>query len=99
MLTLHNGQRTTDDGQKAIPKAHHKHRRRYSEESREKRCSPTPGKLTKLGVQKLLQKVKVGANQPTNRPTNQQTNQQTGQKQYVPHYYSGGHKNTTYIVT
>ncbi|KAH3769007.1 hypothetical protein DPMN_170253 [Dreissena polymorpha] len=24
--------------------------------------------------------------------TNQQTNQQTGQKQYVPHYYSGGHK-------
>ncbi|KAH3866078.1 hypothetical protein DPMN_029130 [Dreissena polymorpha] len=24
---------------------------------------------------------------------NQQTNQQTGQKQYVPHYYSGGHKN------
>ncbi|KAH3881948.1 hypothetical protein DPMN_005876 [Dreissena polymorpha] len=32
----------------------------------------------------------------TDRPTDQQTNgptdQQTGQKQYVPHYYSGGHK-------
>ncbi|KAH3778012.1 hypothetical protein DPMN_179465 [Dreissena polymorpha] len=27
------------------------------------------------------------------KPTNQQTNQQTGQKQYVPHYYSWGHKN------
>jgi hypothetical protein len=26
------------------------------------------------------------------KPTNQQTNQQTGQKQYVPHFYSGGHK-------
>ncbi|KAH3847793.1 hypothetical protein DPMN_090123 [Dreissena polymorpha] len=25
--------------------------------------------------------------------TDQQTDQQTGQKQYVPHYYSGGHKN------
>ncbi|KAH3783175.1 hypothetical protein DPMN_161104 [Dreissena polymorpha] len=25
--------------------------------------------------------------------TNQPTDQQTGQKQYVPHYYSGGHKN------
>ncbi|KAH3825933.1 hypothetical protein DPMN_127820 [Dreissena polymorpha] len=24
--------------------------------------------------------------------TNRQTNRQTGQKQYVPHYYSGGHK-------
>ncbi|KAH3797342.1 hypothetical protein DPMN_150921 [Dreissena polymorpha] len=23
---------------------------------------------------------------------NRQTDQQTGQKQYVPHYYSGGHK-------
>jgi len=31
-------------------------------------------------------------NQPTDQPTNQQTNQQTGQKQYVPHFYSGGHK-------
>ncbi|KAH3865858.1 hypothetical protein DPMN_028902 [Dreissena polymorpha] len=31
---------------------------------------------------------RFGANQPT-----KQTNQQTGQKQYVPHYYSGGHKN------
>ncbi|KAH3850200.1 hypothetical protein DPMN_092606 [Dreissena polymorpha] len=29
----------------------------------------------------------------TNRPTDQQTNRQTGQKQYVPHYYSGGHQN------
>ncbi|KAH3748201.1 hypothetical protein DPMN_182639 [Dreissena polymorpha] len=25
--------------------------------------------------------------------TDRQTNRQTGQKQYVPHYYSGGHKN------
>ena len=33
---------------------------------------------------KVIANVKVGANQ--------QTNQQTGQKQYVPHYYSGGHK-------
>ncbi|KAH3835347.1 hypothetical protein DPMN_108698 [Dreissena polymorpha] len=24
--------------------------------------------------------------------TDQRTNRQTGQKQYVPHYYSGGHK-------
>ncbi|KAH3847598.1 hypothetical protein DPMN_089925 [Dreissena polymorpha] len=31
--------------------------------------------------------------QPTDQQTNQPTNQQTGQKQYVPHYYSGGHKN------
>ncbi|KAH3886680.1 hypothetical protein DPMN_010693 [Dreissena polymorpha] len=30
---------------------------------------------------------------PTDQQTNQQTDQQTGQKQYVPHYYSGGHKN------
>ncbi|KAH3897484.1 hypothetical protein DPMN_021672 [Dreissena polymorpha] len=29
----------------------------------------------------------------TNQPTDQPTDQQTGQKQYVPHYYSGGHKN------
>ncbi|KAH3895978.1 hypothetical protein DPMN_020147 [Dreissena polymorpha] len=29
----------------------------------------------------------------TDRPTDQQTDQQTGQKQYVPHYYSWGHKN------
>ncbi|KAH3876972.1 hypothetical protein DPMN_000825 [Dreissena polymorpha] len=28
----------------------------------------------------------------TNQPTDQPTDQQTGQKQYVPHYYSGGHK-------
>ncbi|KAH3887472.1 hypothetical protein DPMN_011489 [Dreissena polymorpha] len=35
---------------------------------------------------------RFGANQPTNRPTDQPTDQQTGQKQYVPHYYSGGHK-------
>ncbi|KAH3893674.1 hypothetical protein DPMN_017824 [Dreissena polymorpha] len=33
------------------------------------------------------------ANAHTNQQTNQPTNQQTGQKQYVPHYYSGGHKN------
>jgi hypothetical protein len=26
------------------------------------------------------------------KPTNQPTDQKTGQKQYVPHYYSGGHK-------
>ncbi|KAH3857597.1 hypothetical protein DPMN_100207, partial [Dreissena polymorpha] len=26
-----------------------------------------------------------------------QTNRQTGQKQYVPHYYSGGHKNCEHI--
>ncbi|KAH3733510.1 hypothetical protein DPMN_039939 [Dreissena polymorpha] len=30
---------------------------------------------------------------PTNQQTNQPTDQQTGQTQYVPHYYSGGHKN------
>ncbi|KAH3894306.1 hypothetical protein DPMN_018462 [Dreissena polymorpha] len=39
----------------------------------------------------------IGANQQTNRPTDQQTNRQTGQKQYVPHYYSGGHKNSLFI--
>ncbi|KAH3878186.1 hypothetical protein DPMN_002072 [Dreissena polymorpha] len=31
------------------------------------------------------------------KPTNQQTNQQTGQKQYVPPYYSGGHKNAPHL--
>ncbi|KAH3856432.1 hypothetical protein DPMN_099020 [Dreissena polymorpha] len=30
--------------------------------------------------------------------TDQQTNRQTGQKQYVPHYYSGGHKNNKGFV-
>ncbi|KAH3707117.1 hypothetical protein DPMN_066514 [Dreissena polymorpha] len=30
----------------------------------------------------------------TTQQTNGPTNQQTGQKQYVPHYYSGGHKKT-----
>ncbi|KAH3886910.1 hypothetical protein DPMN_010923 [Dreissena polymorpha] len=29
----------------------------------------------------------------TDRQTNRPTDQQTGQKQYVPPYYSGGHKN------
>ncbi|KAH3874671.1 hypothetical protein DPMN_037922 [Dreissena polymorpha] len=37
---------------------------------------------------RVLTRTRFGANQPT-----KQTNQQTGQKQYVPHYYSGGHKN------
>ncbi|KAH3751275.1 hypothetical protein DPMN_185828 [Dreissena polymorpha] len=41
-------------------------------------------------------KVDLGEQIPTcvdkNAPTNRQTNRQTGQKQYVPHYYSGGHK-------
>jgi hypothetical protein len=32
-------------------------------------------------------------------PGNQPTNQQTGQKQYVPHYYSGGHKNSMINIT
>ncbi|KAH3884084.1 hypothetical protein DPMN_008056 [Dreissena polymorpha] len=33
----------------------------------------------------------------TNQPTDQPTDQQTGQKQYVPHYYSGGHKSKEYL--
>ncbi|KAH3858148.1 hypothetical protein DPMN_100768 [Dreissena polymorpha] len=47
--------------------------------------------LAKVASQRLAQ-----TNQPTNQPTDQQTNQQTGQKQYVPHYYSGGHKNNDF---
>ncbi|KAH3816039.1 hypothetical protein DPMN_144581 [Dreissena polymorpha] len=31
----------------------------------------------------------------TNRPTDRPTDRQTGQKQYIPHYYSGGHKKGT----
>ncbi|KAH3769898.1 hypothetical protein DPMN_171179 [Dreissena polymorpha] len=50
-----------------------------------------------FNIAKVIANVKVGANQPTNQPTDQPTNQptdqQTGQKQYVPHYYSGRHKN------
>jgi hypothetical protein len=34
----------------------------------------------------------------TDRQTDRQTNQQTGQKQYVPHYYSGGHKKITVYI-
>ncbi|KAH3748260.1 hypothetical protein DPMN_182698 [Dreissena polymorpha] len=37
-------------------------------------------------------------NQPTNRPTDQPTDQQTGQKQYVLHFYSGGHKNLSETI-
>jgi len=49
-------------------------------------------KLLSSILQKLLQMLKLAQ-------TNQPTDQQTGQKQYVPHYYSGGHKKAQYCST
>ncbi|KAH3772268.1 hypothetical protein DPMN_173606 [Dreissena polymorpha] len=48
---------------------------------------PTQISVAQTGIRKSC--FGIGANRPTDQPTNQQT----GQKQYVPHYYSGGHKN------
>ena len=47
-----------------------------------------------FNIAKVIANVKVDANQQTNQPTDQQT----GQKQYVPHYYSGGHKKRGIIL-
>jgi hypothetical protein len=51
-----------------------------------------------FNIAKVIAKCKSWR-KPTSRPTNQPTDQQTGQKQYVPHYYSGGHKKAQYCST